>query len=93
MLAAAGSGAASGDGAFAVTPGMPVISPQGAPVGKVRQLVSDSRGRVEQVIVEAKGRQFAVPAANLAASGNALVMGEGSATGSTSQPPADSTTE
>ena len=84
MLAAAGSGAATGDGAVAVTPGMPVLSSQGAPVGEVRQIVSDSRGRVEQVIVEAQNRQFAVPAGNLAASGNALVMGEGSAAGETS---------
>lgn len=89
MLAAAGSGAAAGDGAFAVAPGMPVLSPQGAPVGEVRQLVSDSRGRVEQVIVASQGREFAVPAANLAASGNALIVGEGSANGSTEQPPAE----
>lgn len=80
MLAAAGSGAAAGDGAFAVTPGMPVLAPSGQRFGKVRQLITDSRGRVTGVLVRAKDRDVTVPAANLSGSGSALLMGEGTAT-------------
>ena len=86
MLVAAGSGAAAGEGAIAIAPGMPVTTALGAPAGKVRQLVSDSRGRVEQVVVESKGRAFTVPASRFAASGNALVMGEGAVSGGKAQP-------
>lgn len=84
MLAAAGSGAAAGEGAFAIAPGMPVLAPDGARFGKVRQLVTDSRGRVQSVLVRAKDRDVMLPAASLAGSGEALVMGEGAV--STAQP-------
>jgi hypothetical protein len=77
FLAASGSGAAAGDGAFAVAPGMPVLSPDGERLGKVRQIVSDSRGRVESVLVRAQGHDVTVPAATLTGSGRALVMSEG----------------
>lgn len=79
MLAAAGSGAAAGEGAFAIAPGTPILAPDGSRIGRVRQIVSDSRGRVESVLVRAKGRDFAVPAASLAGSGEGLVMTEGAA--------------
>lgn len=79
MLAAAGSGAAAGEGAFAVAPGTPILAPDGSRIGRVRQIVSDSRGRVESVLVRAKGRDFAVPATSLAGSGEGLVMTEGAA--------------
>ncbi|MXO67466.1 hypothetical protein GRI72_01290 [Altererythrobacter marinus] len=77
MFAAAGSAAAAGQGAFAIAPGMPVVASDGAAVGKVRQIVSDSRGRVEQVIVEARGQDLAIPAGNLAAGADALVIAQG----------------
>lgn len=77
MLAAAGSGAAAGDGAFAVTPGMPVLAPDGERFGKVRQIITDSRGRVTGVLVRAKDRDVTLPAASLSGSGSALLMGEG----------------
>lgn len=77
MLAAAGSGAAEGDGAFAVTPGMPVLTPGGERFGRVRQIVTDSRGRVTGVLVRAKDRDVTLPAANLSGSGSALLMGKG----------------
>ena len=93
MLAAAGSGAAAGEGAVAIAPGMPVMNPQGVAVGKVRQLVSDSRGRVEQVVVESKGRAFALPANHFAANGTALVMGEGTLSGGQTAPDEPATTE
>lgn len=89
MLAVAGSGAAAGDGAFAVAPGMPVMAPDGQRLGKVREVVGDARGRVQQVIVEARGQQLAIPAGDLAASGNALVMGEGAASASQAVPSAE----
>lgn len=77
MLAAAGSGAAAGDGAFAVTPGMPVLSADGERFGKVRQVITDSDGRVTGVLVRARDRDVAIPAASLSGSGSALLMGEG----------------
>lgn len=82
LLAASGSSAAMTEGAFAVAPGMPVMAPNGEPIGSVRQIVSDSRGRVQEVLVSAGRRQLTIPAAELSASGNVLVAAEGSATGS-----------
>ena len=93
MLAAAGSGAAAGEGAFAIAPGTPIVAPDGSRIGRVRQIVSDSRGRVESVVVRARGREFTVPAASLSGSGQGLVMTESAAEagktdqgGRTSQP-------
>lgn len=79
LLAAAGSGAAAGEGAFAVAPGMPVLAPNGERFGKVRQVLTDSRGRVQSVLVRAKDRDVSLPAKSLTGSGSVLVMGEGSA--------------
>lgn len=87
MLAAAGSGAAAGDGAFAVAPGMPVLAPNGARFGKVRQVITDSRGRVTNVLVRAKDRDVTLPAASLSGSGSALLMGDGTVR---TTPPTDS---
>lgn len=81
VLAVAGSGAAEGEGAFAVAPGMPVMLPSGERLGEVRQIVADRRGQVQQVVVEARDRTVTLPAASLAGSGSALVTGEGSAAG------------
>ena len=79
MLTAAGSAAAAGHSAFAIAPGMPIIAPDGAPVGKVHQIVSDSRGRVEEVLVKVKGRELVIPASSLAVHKSVLVMSESSA--------------
>lgn len=89
MLAAAGSGAAAGEGAFAVTPGMPVLAPTGERFGKVRQLITDSRGRVTGVLVRAKDRDVAIPSTNLSGSGSALLMGEGAATTTREEEPTE----
>ncbi|MGI8944385.1 MAG: hypothetical protein ACR2FJ_09195 [Qipengyuania sp.] len=78
MLAAAGSGAAAGEGAFAIAPGMPVFTPSGAPLVKVREVVADSRGQVQQVVVQSGSARQAIPAGNLTASGSALIAGSGS---------------
>jgi hypothetical protein len=78
-LAAAGSAAASGTGAFAVTPGMPVLGADGDKIGQVRQLVTDQRGQVQALLVEANGARALIPAGNFTADGSALVsaMGQG----------------
>ena len=89
MLAAAGSGAANGAGAFSVAPGMDVLSPTGERIGRVREIVADERGQVQQVLVQARGARQLVPTGNFTAAGDALVMGSGAASGGT-QAPADS---
>lgn len=76
-LAVAGSGAANGQGAFGVAPGMPVLAPSGEQIGKVRELVANGRGQVEQVLVEANGARSLVPADQFSASGAALILGSG----------------
>ncbi len=78
-LATAGSAAAAGQGAFAVTPGMDILSGSGQQIGEVQQVVADSQGRVSQVIVENGDGTFALPASSLSGSGNALVAGSGTA--------------
>lgn len=78
-LAAAGSIAAAGNGATGIEPGMPVVTPQGLPIGEVREIIADSRGRVEQVTVSDGEATQVIPAGQLSASGGALVFGEGSA--------------
>lgn len=76
-LAAAGSAAAAGQGAFAVKPGMPIMSPEGARLGKVREVVADGRGQIEQIVMSAKGARSVIPAGDLTASGNGLILVEG----------------
>ncbi|QZH74112.1 MAG: hypothetical protein JY451_10145 [Erythrobacter sp.] len=92
-LAVAGSGAASGNGVFGVSPGMPVLSPDGRQIGEVRQIVADRRGRVESLLVSAGDGRRMVPAGNFTAAGNGLIMGSGEAggtTGSTAEPEEES---
>ena len=76
-LAVAGSGAAMGQGAFGVAPGMPVFAPSGERIGKVREVVANNRGEIQQVLVAGKGTRTLIPADQFAASGNALVLGSG----------------
>lgn len=79
MLALAGSGAAQGEGAFAVAPGMPVSLPSGQPLGTVRDIVATRSGEVRQVVVQTRNGLQTLPVANLTASGSALTAGEASA--------------
>ena len=83
-LAAAGSAAAAGNGAFAVKPGMMIMSPEGNPLGRVREVVADGRGQIQQVAMRAKGVTTMVPAGNLSASGDALIFAEGNGEATTS---------
>lgn len=77
-LAVAGTAAGMANGAAIISPGMPVVSPLGLPIGKVSQIFANSRGEVEQILVSNGDAIHTIPAGNLAASGNALVAAEGS---------------
>lgn len=85
-LAVAGSVAGAANGATSISPGMPVVTPAGLPVGEVREIVANSRGEVEQVLVSNGDFEQMVPAANLGAGGSALVMGQGNAEVGTASP-------
>jgi hypothetical protein len=74
-LAAAQSAAASATGAFAVVPGMDILSAKGEAIGSVRRVISDSHGQVQSLLVEVDDRSATLPAANFSGSGNALVSG------------------
>lgn len=78
-LAAAGSLAAAGEGSFGVSKGMHVLGPDGNRLGKVRGVIADAHGSVQQLLVKVDGATATLPAANFSGSGNALVsvMGEG----------------
>jgi hypothetical protein len=76
VFAAAGSAAAAGQGAFEVSRGMPVMTPDGASLGKVRGVVANNRGEVEQIVVKQGKITRELPAGMFSASGNALVAGE-----------------
>ncbi len=76
-LAVAGSAAATGEGAFAVEPGMMIMSPEGVPLGKVREVLANGQGQILQVVMTAKGARRVIPAGNLAASGNGLIFAQG----------------
>lgn len=78
-LAVAGSAAGAAQGAFAIAPGMPVVSPAGQPLGEVRQIVANSRGQVEQIVVEGEDSLMTIPAGDLSANAGALVFSEASA--------------
>jgi len=76
-LAAAGSAAANGAGAFDVAPGMAVTDARGKVIGTVRELRTTSRGEVEQVVMQVGDRTATLPASNFTGSGDVLVSGKG----------------
>ncbi|MBX7459713.1 hypothetical protein K3180_01775 [Qipengyuania sp. YG19] len=93
MLALAGSGAAQGEGAFAVAPGMPVQIPSGEHLGTVREIVATRSGQVRQLIIDTKDGLTTIPAGSLSASGNVLIAGRASGTASNERPAEASGTE
>lgn len=93
MLALAGSGAAQGEGAFAVAPGMPVQVTSGEQLGTVREIVATRSGQVRQLIVETKNGLTTIPAGSLSASGNVLIAGGASGAASNERPAEVSGTE
>ncbi|MGV3555856.1 MAG: PRC-barrel domain-containing protein [Croceibacterium sp.] len=80
QLALAGSAAAAGNGMFAVDKGMPVLAPDGEKIGKVRQVLADSRGQVQALLVKVDGEKAVIPAAQFSGSGNAVVSAMGETT-------------
>jgi len=79
QLVAAGSLAAAGDGNFEVSKGMRVLGPDGNRLGKVRGVIADAHGQVQELLVKVDGATATLPAANFSGSGKALVsaMDEG----------------
>lgn len=79
QLAAAGSLAAAGQGAFAIDKGMPILAPDGDRIGKVREVLTDARGHVSELLVKVDGATVLIPAANFTGTGSILVsaMSEG----------------
>lgn len=86
ILALAGSGAAQGEGAFSVAPGMPVHLPSGQQLGNVRDIVATRSGEIRHLVVEKKDGLATIPASQLTASGTALVAGEGTVSASKNAP-------
>lgn len=69
----AGNANGAGEGGFQVTRGMPVLAPDGERIGKVRQLFTNGRGEVEQMLVKVDDATALLPAGNFSASGNAVM--------------------
>jgi hypothetical protein len=72
-LAAAGSLAAQAQNAFAVNRGTAIFDAAGERIGRVRQVVADTRGQVEQLLVSVGGERALLPAGNFRVTGDALV--------------------
>jgi hypothetical protein len=79
VLAASGSLAAQGQGAFAVEKGTPILDASGDKIGSVRSVVADARGHVQQLLVKVDGERALLPGGVFQVSGEALIssMGEG----------------
>jgi hypothetical protein len=78
-LVVAGTGAANGQGMFAVMPGMPVTDAKGRVVGTVQSVATTSRGRIQQVRMTVGDKVASLPASNFSGQGDVLVsaMGKG----------------
>ena len=79
LFAASGSAAAMTEGAFAIAPGMPVYSPDGDRIGKVREVIASGRGEIREVVVQGRGgarRLVDAGQLSVAGSGRGLIMGE-----------------
>ena len=83
MLAVAGSGAAEGEGAFAITPGMPIAQSSGEQFGMVRDVIATRSGQVREITVQTRDGLINIPASDLAVNGSALVAGDVAGTSST----------
>jgi hypothetical protein len=73
QLALASSVAASASDAVAVQPGMMIQSAKGKAIGQVSQVIADSSGHVQSLLVDVKGRMVNLPAGNFTGQGDALV--------------------
>lgn len=80
-LTIAGSAASTAAGAIAIAPGTLVFDTAGEKLGKVREVVANARGRVQEVVVASRQGALAIPVSQLSASGSALVVSEAAARG------------
>jgi len=71
-IAGSGSAEGSASGGFSVTRGMRVLSPDGNPIGKVRQLFTNGRGEIQQMLVKVGNQTALLPASNFSVAGNAV---------------------
>ena len=76
--------AAEGEGAFAVTQGMPVQLPSGERLGTVRDILTTRAGEVRQLVVQTRDGLATIPSGSLSGSGSVLIAAEGSASGAAS---------
>ena len=78
-LALAGSAAGDSAGAFEVKPGTKLFDANGERIGKVRQVIADSEGHVQALVVKVDDATATLPATAFDVDGKALVsaMGEG----------------
>ena len=60
-----------------------MLSPSGAKVGEVREIVADGNGQVRQLMVANGDARELIPAGNFTAAGDALVMSSGEASSNT----------
>ena len=72
-LALAGSTAASGTGSFDIKSGTQLYDMAGEKLGKVKDVVADSQGRVRALVVKVDDTTATLPAADFAANGDVLV--------------------
>lgn len=72
-VSGAGDASGAGEGGFQVTRGMPVLASDGDRIGKVRQIFTNGRGEVQQMLVKVDGATALLPATNFSASGNAVM--------------------
>lgn len=73
FLALSGSSAANAIGSFDVARGMDVTDVRGRTIGRVRDVVTDARGRIQAVRMEVGKRLATVPASNFSGSGDVLI--------------------
>jgi PRC-barrel domain len=75
QLALAGSAAGNAAGNFDLSPGTMIVNERGRAIGEVQQVMTDSRGRVEALIVDVQGSDelAIVSAANFTGSGDVLI--------------------
>lgn len=78
-LALAGSLAGNSAGSFDVKPGMKLFDASGEKIGKVKDVIADAHGTVQELVVKVDGAVATLPAANFSGNGELLVsaMGEG----------------
>lgn len=77
-LAASGIVSGEGSGGFLVERGTPIFDGSGDRIGRVRQILTNSRGHVERLLVRVDGKEAVLPAGNFEAGGRGLIsaMGE-----------------